>query len=136
MPNQMKNAKKRISAGIGLFLLFSAILIAVISIHPVKASSTIYIRADGSIEPQIANITSLDNVIYTFTGDNYYSIVIERDNIIVDGADFVLKALSGHGINLTGRENVTIRNMKIERIGREVTWASGIYLDNAVQHYS
>ena len=40
------------------------------------------------IEPITAYITSTDNFTYTFTGNNYDSLEIERDNIIVDGAGF------------------------------------------------
>lgn len=128
MLNHVKNVKKRVSVGIGLFLFFSITLIAAISVHPVQASSTIYIRADGSIEPPAANITSLDNVTYTFTDNNYDSIVIERDHIILDGAGFTLQALSGHGIHLFGVVNVTLRNMKIERVDYQYR---GIYLEES-----
>jgi peptide/nickel transport system substrate-binding protein len=75
----------------------------------------IYIRADGSIDPDTAPISSLDNVTYTFTANINDSIVVERDNIVVDGAGYTLQGTgSGTGINLTGRSNVTIKNMKIE----------------------
>jgi len=33
-----------------------------LNIETVKASGTIYIRADGSIDPPTANITTTDNV--------------------------------------------------------------------------
>ena len=92
MFSHIKNVGKRVSVGIGMFLLFSVTLIAVISVHSVYASSTIYIRTNGLIEPQTANITSLDNVTYTFTDNNYDSIVIERDNIIyLTGLIFLFK---------------------------------------------
>jgi len=83
----------------------------------VKASGTIYIRADGSIDPSTANVTSADNVTYTFTGNIYDSIVVERDNIVVDGAGYTLYgtgAYESKGISLSGRENVTVRNTQIQ----------------------
>ena len=129
MSSPAKYMRKYPSVGIGLLLLFSITLVAVIYIHPVQASNTIYILADGSIEPQTANITSLDNVTYTFTDNNYDSIVIERDNIILDGRGFTLQALNGHGIDISGRSNVTIKNINIEKCGQEASYANGIYLD-------
>jgi parallel beta-helix repeat protein len=80
----------------------------------VEASGTIYIRADGAIEPSSANITSTDNVTYTFTGNNYDTLEIERDNIILDGVGFTLQVASGHGIKLDHQSNVTIKNLNID----------------------
>ena len=90
-------------------------------IQPVKAASgTIYIRADGSIDPPTANITKLDNITYTFTGSIYDEIGVERDNTVVDGAGHTVEgtdASDSIGIDLTGRSNVTIENMQIKRFG-------------------
>jgi parallel beta-helix repeat protein len=81
----------------------------------VLASGTIYIRADGSIEPETANITRDEfNITYTFNGSNYDTIVIERDNIILDGAGFTLQVASADGISLSHRSNVTIKNINID----------------------
>ena len=88
------------------------------NVQTVKASGTIYIRADGSIDPPIANITTVDNVTYTFTDNNYDSIVVERDNITVDGAGYTLQgteAPDSKGIYLSGRMNVTIRDIEIRK---------------------
>jgi len=64
-----------------LALLISSTLVCVFNIEPARAAGTIYIRADGSIDPPTANITSADNVTYTFTDNNYDEIVVERSNI-------------------------------------------------------
>ncbi|HUW47630.1 MAG TPA: NosD domain-containing protein, partial [Patescibacteria group bacterium] len=48
--------------------------------------------------------------------DIYGSLVIEKDNIVVDGANHSLQGQSGtssKGVDLSGRSNVTITNMKI-----------------------
>ena len=74
-----------------LIALLIGMLVLVFNIKLVKASGTIYIRADGSIEPSTANITSVDNVTYTFTGNINDHIVVERDNIVVDGAGYSMK---------------------------------------------
>ena len=97
--------------------------------QPVKSdyawTETIYIRADGSIQPSTAPISSVDNVTYTLTDnitgnvpDYASAIIIQRDNIIAEGAGHTLNASTGwashsKGIELTGRSNVTIKNMKI-----------------------
>jgi len=88
-------------------------------------NETTYIRADGSIDPPTAPISTVDNVTYTLT-DNIArnlpngssAIVIQRDNIIIDGAGYTLQGTivpdsKSKGIELTERSNVTIKNMKI-----------------------
>jgi parallel beta-helix repeat protein len=109
-------------------LLFLVVLMGVSSVsfnvHNVEAPYPIvYIEAEGSIDPPTANITSPDNVTYTFTADINASIVVERDNIVVDGAGYTVQGGGdGTGIDLSGRSNVTIKNMKIK------TFGTGIYL--------
>jgi parallel beta-helix repeat protein len=82
-----------------------------------KASETIYIRTDGSIDPPDAPIITYDNITYTLT-DNITSsgdgIVVERDNIIVDGAGYTLEGTEGKGIIMSEISNVTIKSTKIE----------------------
>ena len=58
-------------SGIMLTLLLIGMLTLAFNIQPAKASGTIYIRADGSVEPDSAPISSVDNVTYTFF-DNIY----------------------------------------------------------------
>jgi parallel beta-helix repeat protein len=104
----------KIFPGIMLTLLLTSMSTLALNIQSVEASETIYIRANGSVEPSTANITSVDNITYTFTGNIYDSIVTERDNIVVDGTGYTVQGTgSGKGIDLSGRNNVTIRNMKI-----------------------
>jgi parallel beta-helix repeat protein len=93
------------------------------NIQPVKAEGTIYIRADGSIDPPTAPILTVDNVTYTFT-DNIYndSIVVERSNIIVNGAGYMLQgAESVAGIYLGYKSNVTIKNTNIKGFIRGIS---------------
>jgi hypothetical protein len=75
-----------------LILLLVSVLVVVFYAKPVKAESgTIYIRADGSIEPSTASISTIDNVTYTFTGNIYGSIVVERNNTVIDGAGYTVQ---------------------------------------------
>lgn len=96
-------------------------LVVAWDVPPVQAVGTIYIRADGSIDPPTAPITTTDNVTYTFTDNilNHDSIIIERDNIVVDGGIYCTLQGTGlgqsRGIDLTARTNVTIRNAYITK---------------------
>jgi parallel beta-helix repeat protein len=116
---------KKLALALILLMVFCSVLISFPRISLVKASpGVIYIRANGAIDPPTANITSLDNVTYTFN-DNIFncSIVVERNNIIIDGANKTLQGTgSGAGMNVTGISNVTVRNLEI----KEFDW--GIYL--------
>ena len=70
----------------------------------------ILIRSDGSIEPSMAPIQNIGDV-YTFTANIYDSIIVERDNIVIDGAGYTAqKTGSDTGITMKERNNVTIQN--------------------------
>jgi len=106
-------------------VLLASLLGVAFRVEKVKASGTIYIRADGSIDPPTANITTVDDVTYTFTNNNYDSIVVERNDIVVDGAGYTVEgteALDSKGIYLSGVSNVTIKNVNIKH------FYYGIYL--------
>ncbi|MBT0161013.1 hypothetical protein G4O51_13635, partial [Candidatus Bathyarchaeota archaeon A05DMB-2] len=127
-------------SGIMLALLLASTLRLAFNIQPVKSdyawTETIYIRADGSIHPADAPISIFDNVTYTLT-DNIVgavlydwssAIVIERGNIVVDGAGYTVEGTEASwskGIDLTGQRNVTIKNMEIKK------FYYGIWLDEA-----
>ncbi|RLI39856.1 hypothetical protein DRO69_13780, partial [Candidatus Bathyarchaeota archaeon] len=111
---------RKTASGIMLTLLFISILTLAFNIQPVKAwTGTVYIRADGSIDPPDAPIITYDNVTYTLT-DNITSsadgIVVERNNIVIDGAGYTLQGSGtwSKGIYLLGRSNVTIKNTNIK----------------------
>jgi len=105
---------KRTVSAILLVVLLTSMLYSALKIMPVGAVGTIYIRADGSIDPPTANITTFDNITYTFTDSIYDSIVVERDNIVVDGGGYTVQGTgSGIGLSLSGRSNVTIKSMTI-----------------------
>lgn len=55
-------------------------------IQPVKANGTIYIRADGSIDPPSAPISTVDKVTYTLTGNiTSYSAVAQSFSFVDTG---------------------------------------------------
>jgi len=125
--------RKSVSA-IMLFLLLASTLTLAFKIQPVKSdyvwTQSIYIKADGTIYPADAPISTGDYVTYMLTDNivgnvpqDYSAIIIERDNIIIDGAGYTLHGTgSGKGIDLTIRSNVTIKNLKVK------TFEYGIYL--------
>jgi len=91
-----------------------------------EAQGTVYIRADGSIDPPTANITSIDNVTYSFTSNVHDHIVVERNNIVVDGTSYDLQGTgAGTGISLSGRNHVTIKNLNIS------AFVTGVYLSES-----
>lgn len=83
--------------------------------------NAIYIRADGSIDPAEASVQRSED-IYTLTANIFSSkngIVIERDNVTLDGADHALQGTTwsgyGTGIDLSHRSNIKIRNIEIRQ---------------------
>jgi parallel beta-helix repeat protein len=81
----------------------------------VPTSKTFYIRADGSVDPFTISIRRVGEAYYIFTGNVSGSIMVERDNIVIDGAGFTLRGMFNGtvGVGLTGRRNVTIKNLKV-----------------------
>lgn len=89
----------------------------------VAATQTIYIRADGSIEPLTAPIERDEN-LYTFTGNIInQSLVVERDNVTVDGNGFTLQGhLKIRRVDST-YTRITVTNLHVT--------GGGIILENA-----
>jgi len=85
---------------------------ATLRIYKVRASGTIYIRADGTIDPPTANITRSGNLYY-FTDHNYDAIVVERSNVIIDGEGHFLQKNVGYGITISNVNNVTVQDLNI-----------------------
>jgi len=120
---------KKAASVIVLMLLLTSMLSSAFIIQPVRAwTGTVYIRADGSIYPSDAPIQR-DGNVYTLTGNITSSadgIVVERDNIVIDGAGYTLQGTeNGTGIDLFGRTNVTVRNAQIKN------FSYGIWLDSS-----
>jgi parallel beta-helix repeat protein len=118
LPRRVK-ALGRIMAGLVSGVWVPMLLVAVFGVvlnvpSASGQSGTIYIRADGSIDPP-APISTFDNITYTFTGDISDALVVERDDIVIDGAGYTVTGNgSQNGTTLTGRSNVTVGNMTIK----------------------
>jgi len=82
-----------------------------------RAAQPIYIRADGSVDPPTELIERYGDV-YILTGNIAAEgdvIVIQRDNIVLDGAGYTVQGIGqyGAGIQLLDRNNVTIKNIAV-----------------------
>lgn len=121
---------------------------------------TIYIRADGSIDPPNAPIISSDNVTYTLVDDiaagtgsrldpGALMMAIERNNVVFDGNGRGLQSLYhwgafDGGLHIHDIENVTIKNLTISNLGHygpengmRLINASGVtILDCTISTYS
>jgi parallel beta-helix repeat protein len=98
------------------------------NLQTAKATTTIYILADGSVSPVTAPIQRNED-LYTLTGNinsDVDGIIIERNNTILDGAGYTIQGTKtpvSRGIYLSGNYHVTIRNINIRN------FESGVLLD-------
>ena len=107
-----------------IMLLLGSTLVIIPNTETVIASETIYIKADGSVEG--TDKIQRDGNVYTFTGDIFDSIVVEKDDIILDGMGYTLQGDGrGEGISLDGRTNITIKNVQVR------DFEPCIYLNNS-----
>jgi parallel beta-helix repeat protein len=106
----------------GVFILFllAVTVIAVSDIPLARAIGTIYIRADGSIDPPTAPMVTSDHITYSLTGnitaDSIHGIIIQRNNITLDGTSFAIigKMLNySNGIVLDRVSRVTVKNLLV-----------------------
>jgi parallel beta-helix repeat protein len=111
---------KKSASALVLLLFLSVVMVSLSQIGIVKAEDTIYIRADGTVEGTDRILR--DGNVYIFT-DNIVnqSIIVEKDDVVVDGAGYTLE---GDGkisaIWLENRRNVTIKNMQITHLGEGI----------------
>ncbi len=123
--------RKKVTSAIVLTLLVTSMPMVTLSIQSAKGwTGTVTIRADGSIGPPSAPLSSSDNVTYTLVGSIYGSIIVLRDNIVIDGAGFTLHGTGVYlsiGMDLSGRINVVIQNMHVKGFyyGIELSESSG-----------
>lgn len=94
--------KKTVLTSFTILCLLSIVLLMglAFNIQTVKATGTIYIRADGSVEG--TDKIQRDGDIYSFTDNINDSIIVERNNIMIDGNGYTLQGTgSGTAINLS-----------------------------------
>ena len=85
-----------------------------ILVQPVESQSfeSIYIRADGSVEG--TDKIQREEDVYTLISDINASIVVERDNVVLNGASYILQGDGNvNGITLDDIRNTTVKNLKL-----------------------
>lgn len=98
---------------ISLALFVVLILVSVPKIPKVNAQSTIYIRVDGSVEG--TNKIQRDGNVYFFVGNINGAIIIEKDNIVIQGNGYTLNGVTdNNGFYLDNIDNTTIQNVTID----------------------
>jgi parallel beta-helix repeat protein len=103
-----------------LLLILCSVLVTLPNIGVVEASGTIYIRADGSVEG--TDKIQRDGNVYIFTDNIYEPLVVEKDNIVIDGAGHTIEgphnglaqSAEGIGILVDRRGYVTIQDIAIQ----------------------
>jgi parallel beta-helix repeat protein len=109
----MQDMKRKAVPGIMLMLLATSMTILTFNVRIAVAQETIYIRSDGSVDPPTAPITRAGN-IYTFTANISKPMVIQKDNIVMDGNGYtLLGSEESYGFSLDNRSNVTIRKTRV-----------------------
>jgi len=92
---------------------------------PPKQYPLVYIRPDGAIQGSNGIITH-DNTTYSLVNDINASLIVQKDNTVIDGADHTIQGPgNGTGIDLTDRNNVTVTNTNIK------DFEAGIHLQNS-----
>ena len=104
-----------------LIIILSVAFVSIFEINVVNAQGIIFIRADGSVEG--TDKIQREGDVYTFledivvNGSAIEGIVIEKSNIVFDGAGFTLLGTGDEagtaGISIRA-QNCTVMNFKIE----------------------
>ncbi len=89
--------------------------------HTVVVSAhkgSVYIKADGSVDPSTAPIAVNGN-IYTLTGNLNTSLILQKDGITIDGAGFAIMQDTSAppefaGIEVSNRKGITIKDLRLE----------------------
>ena len=108
-------------------LLITAFILA-FNINPAEAQNIIYIRADGSIDPPTTPIMRTGN-LYRFIDDIHASLIVEKDDIVIDGDGYTLYGLGyGIGMEISARRNVTVKSIAVTGFSYGITLDSSNYI--------
>jgi parallel beta-helix repeat protein len=104
-----------------LVLTVAGELVSRVGVLNVKASgtvSTIYVRADGTVDPYYAPIQRR-GTSYTIVSDmtsDGDGIVVQKSNIVIDGDEHEIHGKGiGTGITIDNVDNVTLKNMDLQK---------------------
>jgi hypothetical protein len=122
-----------------LVLLFSTVaLMSIVNLSSAQYFVTIIIKADGSIDPATAPISTVDNVTYTLTDDIHFDISpdqtqcikVEGFNIVLDGAGHTIQGNGAgrgieisnpYGVPISQGYNVTVKNFNVKGFERGIS---------------
>ena len=135
--------------------IFVVSIIFFVSLSPltvldVKAQEPIYltIKPDGSVEPE-TNLLEQNGTTYTFKGDIYGTIWLQRGSLTIDGAGFSLigrKFINETGLSLSGPDlshrrcrgvlvkNLRLSNSSVYTVGGSHNSFIGNYFDRSGIH--
>ena len=111
-------------------IIVGLIFTSCVSGNPISSPrpSQIYIRNDGSVDPSNASINRVGNT-YTLTENlTEQRIIIQCNNVILDGAGFTLQFLDppvDAGVSLINKTDITVKNMNI------IGFSYGILIENS-----
>ena len=99
----------------------------------------IYIRSNGNVEPATAPIERTGNLYKLTDNIALYTIEIQRDNIVLDGAGQTIQGneswlgydAGNNGVIVVGRKNVTITRLNIEQCYAGVRISDSSYINIA-----
>ncbi len=124
-----------------LFALLLLVSLCAVEVWPVKGAQMIFIRPDGTIEGTNKIYRSGDNYIFSGNIEDSYGIIVEKNNIIIDGKGHTLKSIPrilpvgswDFGIELSNATNgnVTVKNLNI------IDFNIGVYIwttNNTITH--
>jgi hypothetical protein len=127
---------KALIALIAISLMVSSSLL----VFPIRAQEplNLTIKPDGSVEPS-TDLLERNGTVYTFRGDVFGTIWVQRDNIIIDGAGHTLQGngvetgqntdigilLGGPDLSRRECQMVLVKNLKISDIPRGIYSVGG-----------
>jgi len=109
---------KKSASALVLLLFLSIFMVSLSQIGVVKGQdSSVFIRADGSVEG--TDKIQRNGNIYTFLGNisvdgsGIDGIIVERDNIVIDGAGYGLQGDGNENGIILSNINSTVKNLKL-----------------------
>jgi parallel beta-helix repeat protein len=108
---------KKVASLLVLLLLVSVVFVSLPQIKVANAEGTIYVRANGTVEG--TDKIQRNGNIYTFLGNisvdgsGIDGIIVERDNIVIDGAGYGLQGDRNENGIILSNINSTVKNLKL-----------------------
>ena len=108
------------------YILLLVLCLAILSIPQIGAEeefNKIYIKGNGTVEG--TDKIQQNGNVYSFTDNIVGTLVVQKNNITIDGAGYTLSANSGIGVDMHHRHYVTVKNLILKDTyrGFEFTYA-------------